>query len=37
MRRDAYTDAKGPFVRVAMADAEEWARMTEWVVPERQA
>ena len=35
-QRDAYTDAKGPFVRAAMARAEEWARMTAWAVPERQ-
>lgn len=36
-RRDAYTDAKGPFVRAAMARAKEWARMTGWAVPEQQA
>jgi GrpB-like predicted nucleotidyltransferase (UPF0157 family) len=35
-QRDAYTEAKGPFVRAAMARAEEWARMTAWAVPERQ-
>jgi GrpB-like predicted nucleotidyltransferase (UPF0157 family) len=34
-QRDAYTEAKGPFVRAAMARAEEWARMTAWAVPER--
>jgi len=32
-QRDAYTQAKGPFVRAAMARAEEWARMTGWQVP----
>jgi GrpB protein len=37
VRRDAYTEAKGPFVRAAMARAEEWARMTGWAVPGRQA
>ena len=35
-QRDAYTKAKGPFVRAAMAGAEEWARLIGWTVPERQ-
>jgi GrpB-like predicted nucleotidyltransferase (UPF0157 family) len=33
-QRDAYSEAKGPFVRAAMAGAEEWARGTGWTVPE---
>jgi GrpB-like predicted nucleotidyltransferase (UPF0157 family) len=37
VQRDAYTEAKGPFVHAAMARAEEWARMTGWAVPEGQA
>ena len=36
MQRDAYTEAKEPFVRAAMSRAEEWARITGWVVPERR-
>jgi GrpB-like predicted nucleotidyltransferase (UPF0157 family) len=36
MQRDAYTEAKGPFVRAAMSRAEEWARITGWAVPERR-
>lgn len=31
--RDAYTEAKGPFVHTAMARAEEWARVTGWGSP----
>jgi GrpB-like predicted nucleotidyltransferase (UPF0157 family) len=34
-QRDAYTEAKGPFVRTAMSRAEEWARISGWAVPER--
>jgi GrpB-like predicted nucleotidyltransferase (UPF0157 family) len=37
VQRDVYTEAKGPCVRATMARAEEWARMSGWAVPERQA
>ncbi len=36
VRRDAYTEAKGVFVRTAMSRAEEWVRVTGWKVPGRQ-
>ena len=35
-QRDAYTEAKGRFVRAAMSRADEWARITGWAVPERR-
>jgi GrpB-like predicted nucleotidyltransferase (UPF0157 family) len=35
-QRDAYTQAKGRFVRAAMSRADEWARITGWAVPERR-
>jgi GrpB-like predicted nucleotidyltransferase (UPF0157 family) len=37
LQRDAYAEAKGPFVHVTMARAEVWAQMTGWAIPERQA
>jgi GrpB-like predicted nucleotidyltransferase (UPF0157 family) len=33
-QRDAYTQAKGRFVRAAMSRADEWARLTGWAVPD---
>lgn len=35
-QRDAYTEAKGPFVRAAIARAEAWARITGWAVSVRR-
>jgi GrpB-like predicted nucleotidyltransferase (UPF0157 family) len=33
-QQDAYTEAKGPFIRAVLAAAEEWARSTGWAVPD---
>jgi GrpB-like predicted nucleotidyltransferase (UPF0157 family) len=32
-QREAYTEAKGPFIAVTMADAELWAQRIGWGVP----
>jgi GrpB-like predicted nucleotidyltransferase (UPF0157 family) len=32
-QRDAYTQAKDPFIRAALESAERWARRTGWAIP----
>ena len=35
-QREAYTDAKGPFIGDVLARAEEWARATGWKIVEQR-
>jgi len=35
-QREAYTNAKGPFIGDVLARAEEWARTTDWTIAGRR-